>query len=62
MFACLASSEQDVMPDASEKIRLSMAGLGEAKIVFNKDGKALHVHEKILENGPALGEAGGMRS
>ena len=58
-FVCLADSEQDVIPDASERIRLSMAGLGEAKIVFNKDGNALHVHEKIIESFPALAEAGG---
>ena len=59
LFVCLANTEQDVMPDASERIPLSMAGLGEAKIVFNKDGNAIHVHGKILETFPALGEAGG---
>ena len=58
-FVCLVDSEQDVIPDASERIRLSMAGLGEAKIVFNKDGNALHVHEKIIESFSALAEGGG---
>lgn len=54
-----ANSDQDFIPDASERIQLSCAGLGEAKIVFNKEGNALHVHEKITETFPALGEAGG---
>ena len=48
-----------MIPDASERIRLSMAGLGEAKIVFNKDRNALYVHEKIIESFPVLAEAGG---
>ena len=58
-FVCQVYSEKDVIPDASERIRLSMAGLGEAKIVFNKDRNALHVHEKIIESFSALAEGGG---
>ena len=58
-FVCLANTDQEFTPDASERIRLSCAGLGEAKVVFNKEGNAHHVHEKITETFPALGEAGG---
>ncbi|KAJ7394930.1 hypothetical protein OS493_000767 [Desmophyllum pertusum] len=58
-FVCLANTDQVSAPTASERIRLTMAGLGEAKVVFNKDGNAQHVHGKILETFPALSGAGG---
>lgn len=58
-YVCLAKTDQVAAPTASERIRLTMASLGEAKIVFNKDGNAQHVHGKILETFPALCGAGG---
>ena len=59
MFVCLVNTDQVSAPTASERIRLTMTGLGEGKIVFNKDGNAQHVHGKILETFPALSDAGG---
>ena len=38
---------------------LSFAGLGEKKVVFQKDGKASHVFEKLVEEFPPLAEGGG---
>ena len=58
-FVCLANTDQVSAPKASERISLTMAGLGEVKIVFNKEGNAQHVHGKILETFPALSDAGG---
>ena len=43
----------------SGKITLSFAGLGEKKVVFQKDGKASHAFEKLVEEFPPLAEGGG---
>lgn len=58
-FVCLSNMNQTLPPNAAEKISLSLAGLGEEKITFNKDGESQHVHEKILETFPAMGNCGG---
>ena len=44
---------------ASAKINLSFAGLGEKKVVFQKDGKTSHVYEKLVSEFPSLAQGGG---
>ena len=39
--------------------KLSMAGLGEKKIVFDKEGKWAHINEKLLQTFPKLKDGGG---
>ena len=56
---CSSKVNQAIPPDAAEKIRLSLAGLGEQKITFLKSGDSLHVHKKILETFPSLVDGGG---
>ena len=58
-FICLARVQQETLPTTNERITLTMAGLGEQKITFNKEGRASHVHAKIVEAFPALNEVGG---
>jgi len=53
-FICLANAGQGCPPSTSERIELTLNGLGEKKIIFPKDGNAGDVHEKILECFPAL--------
>ena len=38
---------------------VAMSGLGEKKIVFRKNGKGCHIHEKLLENFPKPKDGGG---
>ncbi len=38
-FVCLSNTSDDQTPSCKEKVELSMAGLGEKKIVFEKGGK-----------------------
>jgi hypothetical protein len=56
---CLYKITANEVPAASEKIRLSWAGLGVKKVVFDKEGKACHIYEKLVEEVPPLGEGGG---
>lgn len=56
-FIGLASAGQQVPPTAAEKIELTLTGLGEKKISFPNNGKAVQIHEKVIETFPAL-EAG----
>ena len=58
-FFCLATKDADSVPNVEQKIQLSLAHLGERKLIFAKDGNAQNVHEKILEAYPQLGECGG---
>lgn len=53
-FICLASAGQCCPPSTSERIELTLNGLGEKKITFPKEGNAGDVHEKIIECFPAL--------
>jgi len=59
LFVCLSRTNDQEVPSTSDKISLSFAGLGEKKIVFQKDGKASHVFEKLIEEFPPLAEGGG---
>ena len=59
LFVCLSCTSDSEVPTASAKINLSFAGLGEKKVVFQKDGKASHVYEKLVSEFPPLAEGGG---
>ena len=59
LFVCLSRTNDQEVPTTSGKISLSFAGLGEKKVVFQKDGKASHVFEKLVEEFPPLAEGGG---
>ena len=48
VFVCLSSTTADRIPDAHEKIDLALAGLGEKKVEFDKNGDSSHVHEKLI--------------
>lgn len=58
-FVCLAKVNQSYPPNAAERISLSLAGLGEQKVIFEKDGDSKHVHDKLLETFPSLINGGG---
>lgn len=58
-FVCLSKVNQRSPPNAAERIRLSLAGLGEQKVTFLKNGNSSHVHEKLLETFPSLLAGGG---
>ena len=58
-FVCLSSTTADRIPDAHEKIELALAGLGEKKVEFDKNGDSRHVHEKLMREFAKLGDGGG---
>ena len=58
LFVRLFCTSDTEVPTASAKINLSFAGLGE-KVVFQKDGKASHVYEKLVSEFPPSAEGGG---
>ena len=58
-FVCLAFSEQNALPSTSERITLTLNGLGEKKLQFPSNGNAAQVHEVIIDAFPALQTAGG---
>ena len=51
--------DQRTATSASERISLSLQGLGEQKIVVNKYGNSIHVHDKIIESFPGPADFGG---
>ena len=53
---CMAAAGQQTPPSTSERIDLSLNGLGEKKLSFSKEGNAGEVHETILAAFPALRE------
>ena len=55
-FVCIATAGQQTPPSTSERIDLSLNGLGEKKLSFPKEGNAGDVHETILAAFPALRE------
>ena len=55
-FVCMATAGQQTPPSTSERIDLSLNGLGEKKLSFPKEGNSAEVHETILAAFPALGE------
>ena len=54
----MSNVNQCFPPSAAERIKLSLAGLGEQKITFQKNGNSAHVHEKVLETFPSLVNGG----
>ena len=56
---CLAETDQDIVPDPSDRASLQMAGLGEKKIQFDGDSDAHGIHEELLSQFPKLRESGG---
>ncbi|KAK2564475.1 G2/M phase-specific E3 ubiquitin-protein ligase [Acropora cervicornis] len=52
----MATAGQQTPPSTSERIDLSLNGLGEKKLSFPKEGNSAEVHETILVAFPALGE------
>ena len=55
-FVCMATAGQQTPPSTSERIDLSLNGLGEKKLSFPKEGNSAEVHETILVAFPVLGE------
>ena len=60
-FLCLSCTSDNEVPTASAKIHLRFAGLGEKRVVFQKDGKASHVYKKLVSEFPPLAEGGGFK-
>ena len=58
-FVCLSQTCDDRTPSCKEKAKLSMAGLGEKRIMFDKNGKWPHINQKLLEAFPKLKDGGG---
>ena len=55
-FVCMATAGQQTPPSTSERIDLSLNGLGEKKLSFPKEGNSAEVHGNILAAFPVLGE------
>ena len=58
-FVCPAFIEQKAVPSTSERITLTLNGLGEKKLLFPCNGNATQVQEVIIDAFPALQTAGG---
>ena len=58
-FVCLAQKEQISAPSREEKDILRVAGLGEKKIVLNKESNASDVMVELLNVFPKLAQGGG---
>ena len=58
-FVCPAFIEQNALPSTSERITLTLNGLGEKKLLFPCNGNAAQVQEVIIDAFPALQTAGG---
>ena len=58
-FVRLSQTCDDRTPSCNEKAKLSMAGLGEKRIMFDKNGKWPHINQKLLEAFPKLKDGGG---
>ena len=56
---CLCETDQTCKPTPEEKMKLAKMGLGLKEIVFDSDGSADHVHEKLLGSYPVLRDCGG---
>ena len=59
VFVCLSSTTPDKISDAHEKIESALAGLGETKVEFDKNGDRSGVHEKLMKVFAKLGHGGG---
>ena len=55
----LSLHEQNALPSTSERITLTLNGLGEKKLLFPCNGNAAQVQEVIIDAFPALQTAGG---
>jgi len=58
-FVALANSKQEVPPDASQRAKLQLAGLGERKVTLYIGGDARDVHDDLIAHFPKLAGAGG---
>lgn len=58
-FVCLAQKEQISAPSREEKDELRVAGLGEKKVVLNKESNASDVMVELLSVFPKLAQGGG---
>jgi hypothetical protein len=59
VFVCLRETTAEVTPKASEKMALTVAGLGEKRITFDQDISSHEFHALILKEFPGLDEPGG---
>ena len=58
-FVCPAFIEQNALPSTSERITLTLNGLGKKKLTFPCNGNAAQVQEVIIDAFPALQTASG---
>ena len=58
-FVCLSKTCDNQTPSCKEKVELTMAGLGEKKVLFDKNGKWSHINKTLLEAFPKLKDGGG---
>ena len=58
-FVCLASKEQDAIPDSQERASLLLAGLGEKKITFDEYCNHQEINSELTFQYPKLADAGG---
>lgn len=56
---CLRDREQEAKPSAEEKMELAKMGLGLTEVVFNSNGDAEHIHNRITMKFPVLECCGG---
>ena len=58
-FVCLAFTDQDLIPESSERAWLHLAGLGEKKIQLSIDSDAHSIHSELFSQFPKLSNGGG---
>ena len=56
---CLRFVNQNKVPDATEKIKLSSIGLGYKEMIFNLVGDCFHIHDIIINAFPQILNTGG---
>ena len=58
-FVCLNNTCDETTPGCKQRVELSMAGLGEKKVTFNKNGNWPFIDRKLKETFPKLKDGGG---
>ena len=59
MFVCLAKTTDSESPSPNYKQQLNQAGMGEKKLVFEKNTSCSYFHDKLLEAFPKILKEGG---
>ena len=59
LFVCLAKTNDSESPTPNYRQQLNQAGMGEKKLVFEKNTSCSYFHDKLLEAFPKILKGGG---